>query len=42
LGFAQIYWDPNRQGIHDKVAGTVVILDGAKKIQGPWTTEKEG
>ena len=37
LGFAQIYWDPNRQGIHDKVAGTVVILDGAEKIPGPWT-----
>ena len=25
LGFLQIFWDPNRQGIHDKVAGTVVI-----------------
>jgi len=37
LGFAQIYWDPNRQGIHDKVAGTVVIVDGAEKIPGPWT-----
>ena len=37
LGFAQIYWDPNRQGIHDKVAGTVVVLDGAAKVPGPWT-----
>ena len=37
LGFAQIYWDPNRQGIHDKVAGTVVIVDGAEKVPGPWT-----
>jgi len=24
-GFFQIYWDPNRQGLHDKVASTVVI-----------------
>ncbi|MEO5510194.1 MAG: RDD family protein [Longimicrobiales bacterium] len=27
LGFAQILWDSNRQGIHDKVAGTVVIRE---------------
>ncbi len=25
LGFAQVYWDPNRQGVHDKIASTVVI-----------------
>ncbi len=25
LGFAQVYWDPNRQGIHDRIAHTVVI-----------------
>jgi uncharacterized RDD family membrane protein YckC len=25
LGFAQIYWDPNRQGMHDHIAQTVVI-----------------
>jgi hypothetical protein len=24
-GFFQILWDPNRQGLHDKVSGTVVI-----------------
>jgi uncharacterized RDD family membrane protein YckC len=36
LGFAQIYWDANRQGIHDKVAGTVVILDGVAKVPGNW------
>ena len=23
--FIQIYWDPNRQGLHDKVASTVVV-----------------
>jgi hypothetical protein len=25
LGFFQIYWDANRQAVHDKIAGTVVI-----------------
>ncbi|MCW8832829.1 MAG: RDD family protein, partial [Colwellia sp.] len=25
LGFIQIYWDPNRQAIHDKISATVVI-----------------
>jgi uncharacterized RDD family membrane protein YckC len=25
LGFAQIYWDPNRQAIQDKISATVVI-----------------
>jgi len=25
LGFLQIYWDPNRQGIQDKISATVVI-----------------
>ena len=27
LGFAQIFWDPNRQGIHDKIVGTVVVRE---------------
>jgi hypothetical protein len=30
LGFLQIFWDPNRQGIHDKIAGTVVVREGRK------------
>lgn len=25
LGFLQVFWDPNRQALHDRVAGTVVI-----------------
>lgn len=25
LGFVQIYWDANRQAIHDKISGTVVL-----------------
>ncbi|WP_286267075.1 RDD family protein [Thalassotalea atypica] len=25
LGFAQIFWDPNRQAIHDKISATVVV-----------------
>lgn len=27
LGFAQVLWHPNRQAIHDRIAGTVVIED---------------
>ena len=34
LGFAQIFWDANRQAIHDRIVGTVVIQDGAKKVSG--------
>ncbi|TNE70646.1 RDD family protein [bacterium] len=30
LGFAQIYWDPNRQAIHDKIASTVVVHEKEK------------
>lgn len=36
LGFAQIWWDPNRQCVHDKIGGTVVVLDGAAPIPGAW------
>jgi uncharacterized RDD family membrane protein YckC len=35
LGFAQSYWDPNRQAIHDKIAGTVVIDLGKKPSSQP-------
>lgn len=31
LGFAQVWWDPNRQAIHDKVAETVVVREGLPK-----------
>tara|TARA_R110000744_G_scaffold218481_1_gene337261 strand:+ start:11620 stop:12939 length:1320 start_codon:yes stop_codon:yes gene_type:complete len=27
LGFAQIYWDPNRQAIQDKISSTIVVDD---------------
>lgn len=27
LGFAQIYWDPNRQAIHDKISATIVVKE---------------
>ena len=27
LGFLQVFWDPNRQAIHDKISATVVIDD---------------
>ena len=32
LGFAQIYWDANRQAIHDRIVGTVVALDPPQKV----------
>ena len=32
LGFAQIYWDANRQAIHDRIVGTVVALDPPEKV----------
>ncbi len=31
-GFLQIYWDPNRQAIHDKISETLVIRSNAKKL----------
>lgn len=34
LGFAQIYWDANRQAIHDRIVGTVVVREGAPKVVG--------
>lgn len=37
LGFAQLLWDPNRQAIHDKIAGTVVIMDGRERLPGAAT-----
>ena len=30
LGFLQIYWDPNRQAVQDKLADTLVLNDRAK------------
>ncbi len=32
LGFAQVFWDSNRQAIHDRIVGTVVVVDGAEKV----------
>jgi hypothetical protein len=32
LGFAQVWWDANRQAIHDRIVGTVVVRDGAEKV----------
>jgi hypothetical protein len=38
LGFAQVYWDANRQATHDKIAGTVVIRDGMAPLPLPDST----
>lgn len=32
LGFAQVWWDANRQAIHDRIVGTVVVQDGADRV----------
>lgn len=32
LGFAQVWWDANRQAIHDRIVGTVVIMNDAEKV----------
>lgn len=34
LGFAQVFWDPNRQCVHDKIVGTAVVVAGAARIEG--------
>lgn len=36
LGFVQVFWDPNRQCVHDKIVGTVVVIDGARIEPGAW------
>lgn len=36
LGFVQVFWDPNRQCVHDKIVGTVVVTDGAEIEPGAW------
>ena len=33
LGFAQVIWDANRQAIHDRIVGTVVVVDGAERVK---------
>jgi len=33
LGFLQIMWDPNRQTVHDKISGTVVIDESNENIK---------
>ena len=32
LGFAQVWWDANRQAIHDRIVGTVVLREGAARV----------
>ncbi len=36
LGFVQIFWDRNRQCVHDKIVGTVVVMDGVAAEPGAW------
>ena len=32
FGFARIWWDPNRQAIHDKIAETVVVRESLPRV----------
>jgi uncharacterized RDD family membrane protein YckC len=36
MGFMRVFWDRNRQCVHDRIVGTVVVLDGASAIPGSW------
>lgn len=38
LGFLQVYWDPNRQAIQDKISETLVICDDQKTDEDKRTT----
>lgn len=46
LGFLQVYWDPNRQCVHDKIGGTVVVQAGqgpiAGAVEAAWGPGSEG
>ncbi|MCY3548517.1 MAG: RDD family protein [Gemmatimonadetes bacterium] len=42
LGFAQVWWDPNRQAIHDKIAETVVIRERMPNRLHPGSIYGEG
>lgn len=33
LGFAQVFWDSNRQCVHDKIVGTAVVVAGAAPLK---------
>ena len=41
IGFFQMFWDANRQAIHDKIAGTVVIDLRESKIRKTESYRKE-
>jgi uncharacterized RDD family membrane protein YckC len=40
LGFLQIYWDPNRQAIQDKISATVVIQGSVNQVVNVQTVEE--
>jgi uncharacterized RDD family membrane protein YckC len=41
LGFVWIYYDKKKQGWHDKIAGTVVIIEDKDNIIYKRTKKKE-
>ncbi len=41
LGFFQIYWDPNRQAIQDKISATVVIRGDLPEVREPVVSDAD-
>lgn len=39
VGFLMVAWDPRRQGLHDKIAGTVVVRDTEAAASAAWTCQ---
>lgn len=46
MGFMRVFWDRNRQCVHDRIAGTVVVMAGVAAEPGSWkevwTPSEEG
>ena len=40
LGFLQVYWDPSRQAIQDKISATVVIQGSVNQVVNVKTVEE--
>jgi len=36
MGFMRVFWDRNRQCVHDRIAGTVVVREGVAAVPGSW------
>jgi hypothetical protein len=39
LGFVEMFWDRNRQALHDRIASTVVVMEPGRKVASAETEE---